>query len=326
MKLGRRAFLRGAAVTAGAIGSGLVGKRIVTDLLTTPDEVCVLSAESYRRDLVGLLKPAIEHFVGDRVVGARCLIKPNMVEFIPGAPVNTEPAVLAATAEALISLGAKAVQVGEGPGHRRDISYMLKRSGYLDVLDTMHLDYVDLNLDDTEYVVAPRNATGFGGLHIPRAVLDADIVVSLAKMKLHKWVGATLSMKNLFGCAPSAVYGWPKNTLHWAGISNSITDLNDIIAPELCIIDGIVGMEGYAPIQGDPVAHGVLVVGARAAAVDATACRVMGIEPAHIGYLKTASGRHGNIADRHIDMVAEPWRDLRKDYRLMKEWKKLRLS
>lgn len=326
MKLGRRAFIKSAAVAAGAVGFGLAGKRVVSDLLTTPDEVCVLSADDYRRDLVALLKPAIAHFYGDRVVGARCLIKPNLVEFIPGAPVNTEPAVLAATAQALLSLGAARVAVGEGPGHRRDISYMLKRSGYLDVLDSMHLDYVDLNLDDTEYVIAPRNLTGFGGLHIPKTIRDADIVVSLAKMKLHKWVGATLTMKNLFGCAPSAVYGWPKNALHWAGITESISDLNDVIAPQLCIIDGIVGMEGYAPIQGDPVGHGVLVVGTRAASVDATACRLMGINPTSIGYLKLADGRHGNIADRHIRMVAEPWRALRKDYRLMDEWKKLRLA
>ena len=326
MKLDRRTFIKGAAVAAGAVGTGWVGKRVVTDLMTTPDEVCVLSAENYRADLAGLLKPAISHFFSDRVAGARCLIKPNLVEFIPGAPVNTEPAVLAATAEALMSLGAESVSVGEGPGHRRDISYMLKRSGYLDVLDSLHLDYVDLNLDDTEYVTAPRNLTGFGGIHVPKTIRDADIVVSLAKMKLHKWVGATLTMKNLFGCAPSAVYGWPKNALHWAGITNSITDLNDVIAPELCIIDGIVGMEGYAPIQGDPVNHGVLVVGTKAAAVDATACRLMGVDPSSIGYLKLANGHHGNIADRHIDMVAEPWRDLRKDYRLMKEWKKLRLS
>ncbi len=326
MSITRRDFLKGTAAAVGAAGVGMAGSRIVSDWLTTPDEVAVLTAQSYEHDLTGTIKPAIAHFLGDRLAGARCLIKPNIVEFVPGAPVNTEPAVLAAVAESLLALGASEVLVGEGPGHRRDISYMLRRSGYMDILDGMHLDYVDLNLDDTRFVSAPRNLTGLGGFHLPETLLDADIVVSLAKLKLHKWVGATLTMKNLFGCAPSAVYGWPKNTLHWHGIDRSIVDLNDIIAPELCIIDGIVGMEGYAPIQGDPVQHGVLIVGDRAAAVDATACRLMGVDPAAIGYIRKCSELHGHIADRHIDMVAEPWRGLRKDYRLMDRWKKIRLA
>ena len=152
------------------------------------------------------------------------------------------------------------------------------------------------------------------------------MVVSLAKLKLHKWVGATLTMKNLFGCAPSAVYGWPKIMLHFRGIRQSILDFTDVIQPNLCIVDGIVGMEGYAPIQGDPVDHGVLVVGNQPASVDATACRLMGVDPGNIAYLNEAGPLHGPIDDKSINMPAEPWSDLAKDYRLLKHWEHIRLD
>ena len=72
----------------------------------------------------------------------------------------------------------------------------------------------------------------------------------MAKMKTHHWVGATLSMKNLFGVVPSGIYGWPKNVLHWAGIDESIADLHAAFPRHFAIVDGIVGMEGNGPIQG----------------------------------------------------------------------------
>ena len=49
-------------------------------------------------------------------------------------------------------------------------------------------------------------------------------------------------MKNLFGVVPGAVYGWPKNILHFHGIDNSIVDLTATVRPQLSIVDGIVGM------------------------------------------------------------------------------------
>ena len=84
----------------------------------------------------------------------------------------------------------------------------------------------------------------------------------MPKMKTHHWVGATLSMKNLFGVVPGGIYGWPKNVLHWAGIDECIADLHAAFPRQFAIVDGIVGMEGNGPIQGTPKHAGVLVAGA----------------------------------------------------------------
>ena len=64
----------------------------------------------------------------------------------------------------------------------------------------------------------PRAASKLDGFYFPRTVVEADLIVSLPKMKTHHWVGVTASMKNLYGMIPGIKYGWPKNVLHHAGI------------------------------------------------------------------------------------------------------------
>ena len=78
--------------------------------------------------------------------------------------------------------------------------------------------------------------------------------------------------------------------LHHAGIPESILDINAAVRPHLAIVDGIVGMEGDGPIMGTPRHAGVLVMGTNLPAVDATAARLMGIDPWRVAYLAGASG------------------------------------
>src|SRR4029450_10837956 len=110
------------------------------------------------------------------------------------------------------------------------------------------------------------------------------------------WAGVTLSLKNMFGCIPGSIYGWPKNVLHWAGIHESIVDINSSLPiPRFAIVDGIVGMEGNGPLQGEAKKGGVLVMGDDFVAVGATSARLMKIEPSKVKYLETAGQFLGNL-------------------------------
>jgi uncharacterized protein (DUF362 family) len=142
-------------------------------------------------------------------------------------------------------------------------------------------------------------------------------------MKTHHWAGATLSMKNFFGLVPGGVYGWPKNILHWAGIHQSIADLHSLFPRHFSIVDGIVGMDGNGPIQGNPKPAGVLVSGRDPLAVDATCCRIMQIEPARVGYLILAGGLEG-IAEPNIQQIGENVATVETRFELIKELGDLR--
>jgi uncharacterized protein (DUF362 family) len=185
--------------------------------------------------------------------------------------------------------------------------------------------YVDLNTDDVRVVPAASHYTTLGGLYLPETLLDADLVVSMPKLKTHHWAGVTLSLKNMFGCLPGSVYGWPKNVLHWAGIDESILDINSTLpGARFAIVDGIVGMEGNGPIQGDPKRCGALVFGNDAVAVDATAARLMTIDPRRIRYLAEAGRFLGHIAEERIDQIGESIDRLRQDFRVLPAFRALK--
>ena len=284
--------------------------------------MAVVKAASYSVALTQRILEGIRA-CGLEVRGKHVLLKPNLVEFDPNTCINTNVAVIAAAYEAFQSLGAANVFIGEGPGHRRDTYALAEMAQYRGDLENFDSLFVDLNRDD---VSAVKGFADRERIYLPNSALRADLIVSLAKMKTHHWAGATLSMKNFFGLVPGAVYGWPKNELHQVGIPQSIVELNRIFHKSFAIVDGIVGMEGNGPIQGTPKPAGVLVMGSDLPAVDATCCRIMGIDPAKIEYLQMASDKLGVTEEARIAQRGEPIASVRTDFQLIKEFQDLRLA
>ena len=312
----RELLAAGAIFTTGAIG-GLAGCR--RDLRP---RVCVARAASYAVDLEPILRAALTEIgiTPAAVAGKRILLKPNLVETALGAGhINTHPEVVRAAARALRGFGAAEVLVGEGPGHRRDTILVLEESGLAQVLVDEKLRFVDLNRQRGFAVNNAGQRSGLVRLTLPVVLANVDWIVSLAKLKTHHWAGATLAMKNLFGLMPGSYYGWPKNVLHYAGLQESILDINATVRPQFAIVDGIVGMEGDGPILGTAKTAGVLVVGTNLPAVDATAARVMGIDPLRIRYLAEAAGWLGPIAEKAIHQVGETLASVRTPFELVEK-------
>src|SRR5262245_57176590 len=90
--------------------------------------MALLPVSSYDADLVDVITRGLS-VLNMSVTGRRVFLKPNMVEFEPGTVINTNPHVVASAATALLKAGASEVVVGEGPGHRRDIEYLLDGTG-----------------------------------------------------------------------------------------------------------------------------------------------------------------------------------------------------
>jgi uncharacterized protein (DUF362 family) len=329
--------MAGAALVAGVAGyrGGLsesaktvalktsASKKVDPSALTRTSQVAVIKADSYSKDLADAMMRGILE-CGLDVTGMNVLLKPNFVEFDPNTCINTDVAVVAAALDVFNSLGAASVRIGEGPGHRRDTYAMAELTRYRSEITKFDSVFTDLNRDNVSDAGKFADRKEF---YFSNTVLAADLIVSLAKMKTHHWAGATLSMKNYFGLVPGSVYGWPKNELHHIGISKSITELTRLFGPKsFAIVDGIVGMEGNGPIQGTPKKTGVLVMGSDLPAVDATCCRIMGIDPGKVEYLQLASDVYGVTDDSRIEQVGESWQSVRTNFQLIKEFSHLRLA
>lgn len=287
-----------------------------------PSRVAIRTVASYQSDLVEVMCETIKEYRLS-LAGKTVLLKPNLVQADPDLVINTHPAVIAAARESFLRLGAKRVLIGEGPGHERDTEAILDAIRLRDWLGRLNGQFVDLNLDQVHQVQLRTRASKLRQLFLPDAVLGADLFVSMPKMKTHHWVGATLSLKNLFGVVPGSCYGWPKNLLHWAGIENSILDLATTVRPDFAIVDGIVAMEGNGPIQGTPKAAGVLIMGDDPVAVDATAARVMGLLPERITYLQKASYVLGHVQADKILQLGEAVETVRSPFQVLEQFREL---
>jgi uncharacterized protein (DUF362 family) len=281
--------------------------------------VAILEAKRYDLPLKEIIIKGIKLF-GLEVKGKRIILKPNLVEFDPKGVINTNPAVIEAAIDSFRTLGAAEVMVAEGPGHRRDNEYLLSASGLYDVVREHRVRYVDLNSDDVRAAPVRSSFTNFSQLYLPETLFNADLLVSMPKLKTHHWVGVTLAMKNMFGIIPGTVYGWPKNILHWQGINESILDINSSLPlPQFAIIDGIVGMEGNGPLQGQAKQSGVLIFGDDFVSVDATAARLMKLEPRKIKYLAKADEFLGNLTYEKIEQIGEKLDSVQQDFQIIEE-------
>jgi uncharacterized protein (DUF362 family) len=227
--------------------------------------------------------------------------------------------------EAFRSMGAAEVRIAEGPGHRRPTLDLAEAAGYFQAFPDFENLFTDLNVDDVVRVDLIRRVSKLESLYLPRTALRCDLLVSMPKLKTHHWVGATLSMKNFFGLVPGAIYGWPKNILHWAGIHECIVEVHAMLPRVFAIVDGIEGMEGNGPIQGKAKFAGVIVAGRDLAAVDATCCRIMGIDPRKVRYLKLAEDR-GQTAEANVRQIGEPIAGVRTRFELIPEFAAIRLA
>ena len=313
--LTRRQFIgRTAAATAVFAGAAALGTRawprapVLWDGAAFPPpgtaRVAVVPRANYGGDLTGAVAEGLEA-IGASVRGARVVLKPNFIEFDRRSVINTDPRVVAAAVEAMRRLGADSVAVAEGPGHRRDTDYVVKASGLLDLLDEVGAAFTDLNTAPASAVALRSRYTPLGELWIPDLLTQADIVVSMPKMKTHHWAGVTLSLKNCFGCLPGRVYGWPKNALHWVGIDNAILDVAGAVRPSYAIVDGIVAMEGNGPVDGTAKPAGVLVFGNDLVATDTVTASMMGMDPQQVTYLREAARFLGQGDLEQIQQVGE---------------------
>lgn len=270
--------------------------------------VHIAKAETYDAPLVDILLQQYGHFRDAVPIrGKRVVLKPNLVEYHRDKVINTDPRVIEGVIELCRREGAAEITVAEGPGHWRNVPFLVKESGLAEVLTRYGVRFVDLNHDEPVKLLNLGRLTGLDYLYLARTVVQAEVLISLPKLKTHHWAGATLSLKNLFGTLPGICYGWPKNELHWRGIPNSIVDIACTNCPHLAIVDGIVGMEGDGPLNGRAKPVGVLVMGADLVAVDATCCRIMQIPPERLPTLVLAAiKRLGQMQENLIPQLGEP--------------------
>ncbi len=241
--------------------------------------------------------------------GQRVLLKPNILGgFRPERAATTHPTVVRAAILLAQEAGAR-VAVGDSPGVG-SLAAAAKASGVVAALEGTGAGLADFDhAQDFELstnTIAKR-------LTLARAVADADVIISLPKLKTHAQMTFTGALKNQYGLIP----GTRKSQWHFRlqqreWLAELILDVHRLARPALAIMDAIVAMEGKGPSGGRPRRIGALLAGQDLAAVDTVACALIGLDPGTVPVMRAArAAQIGSTTLTDIDVVGDDWRGLR---------------
>jgi uncharacterized protein (DUF362 family) len=216
--------------------------------------------------------------------------------------------------------------------------------GYYKLLSKYPVKLVNLDTEAFEnmYVIDEKDFRPHL-VRVSEIILDPDsYVVSVARMKTHNTVVASLSLKNIVLGSPLKDIGFTlynedirfspkaqvskpgsvsyKRFLHGSGfhaINYNMAMLACKLHPALAVIDGYEGMEGNGPTLGTAISHKVCVAGCDWLSADRVGVELMGIDFAKIGYLNHCSQMGlGNADLNSIKIIGERIEDHKLSYRL----------
>ena len=234
----------------------------------------------------------------------KILLKPNWLAADPPEKcITTHPAVFKAVAEIFQGVGAK-LSYGDSPAFQSPAAAS-KRTGVAGIAAELHISLADFQSGkEVLYQEGQQNKK----FVIAGGVLASDAVISLPKMKTHAFQRMTGAVKNQFGCIPGVLKGeFHVKLSNATDFARMLVDLNSYIHPRLYIMDGIMAMEGNGPRGGTPKKMNVILFATDPIALDATACRLMNLDPTLV--LTNKVGREmgaGTYLESEIAILGDP--------------------
>ena len=281
----------------------------------TYDQSNIDAAVEKALELIGGIKSYVKP--GDRV-----LLKINLLTGdAPEKAVTTHPAIVRAMIRQVKTAGG-IPQVGDcsgyegGPNYKRYIA-ACRNTGIMKVCEEEGARILHLSAESIEV----KNPGGriFKSFILSKQVQEADMLISLPKLKTHGLTLFTGGVKNNFGC----ITGLNKAKMHLRAqdpetFSQMLVDLLGIVRPELTVMDAVVGMEGNGPSNGTPRKINAILASCDPVALDAVACKMIGIDPFIVPSTRLAHEQGMGTGDiSHIDVRGEDLKDMQiQDFKL----------
>ncbi len=233
------------------------------------------------------------------VTGRKVLIKPNVLRASEAKEgIVTHPAVLRSVVEKVEGMDPSSLVVGDNPGI---FSYganeeSFKKTGLMEAAKGY---YQNIGNDSQKVDFNPEYMPM---VSLSRAVLEADIIISLPKFKTHGLTVMTGAIKNSYGLLPGA----QKAQLHKAAgnperFHEVVVEVFRLRVPDLFIVDAVVGMEGNGPASPDLLDIGLIMASDDAMAMDAVIAKMMGLEPGRLRFLQKA--KEIGLGDYDLDKI-----------------------
>jgi uncharacterized protein (DUF362 family)/ferredoxin len=264
------------------------------------------TVDVHRAWTTGEVRDAVLRVLRDRAdrlpsdKSARIVIKPNLNNDLVALTGNSaDLRVLCSLIEGLQGLGYTDLTVADGANvgiERRGID-VFTRLRVAALRDRYGVKLVDLNRAPGRKVKLEAGASP----EVAEILLDADFIISVPKVKTHAEAGISCACKNWVGICR----GQDKRQMHY-DLGRNIARIAGILPPDLVIVDGLVGMEGNGPGDGQPFRLGVLVAADEPWLCDLVVTRLVDFPWRDVPYLKhgAENGKfEAELADRVHQMV-----------------------
>ena len=187
------------------------------------------------------------------------------------------------------------IMIGESDHPISDASREFEILGYKELEDEMGVELV--NLSNDKIVEISVDGHFFDTLRVSEKSLKATKLINFAKLKTHASMKITVCLKNLFGLIPG------KFRSHYHPYMNEVLyDLSQVFKSDLCIVDGIIGMENFGPSDGTKKISNLIISGTDDTCVDIVSSKIMGFRPKSVPILKYMIKRNKNAKDVRINL------------------------
>jgi len=221
---------------------------------------------------------------------------------------TTDPMVVEGIIKALGDMPVQ-VYVVESDATMTNADKAFEVTGMKEMCERNGVEWINLRHVKEKVTLQVPDGETLENIKVPRIVTESAII-SAAKLKTHSQTGVTLGMKNMFGLLPDKF----KAKYHARGIGKVVVDINTVLRPTLTVIDGFVAMEGRGPVHGEPVQMNLVLAGVDPVATDATACRIMDIDPHEIWHIRRAHEKGlGEIDD--VEIVGDDIENVRRKFK-----------
>jgi uncharacterized protein (DUF362 family) len=263
-----------------------------------------------------MVAEAVDHLGGIRSIvrpGSTVVIKPNAGhEGAPETSINTSPAVVAAVIRAVQRAGPARIILAESSAIGCDTMTCLESSGIRRAAEEAGVDEIRDIKSEEDLVQQPvENPTSaIKQIELPRFLLEADHLVNVPIFKSHVSMVFTCALKNLKGVVQDKHH----YVMHCTNLANAMMDLGEVVRPDLTVVDMIRPMEGFGPHSGTPVEMDCVLAGRDMVAIDATACRMVGLPLDKVEYFEAARAKGlGSFDGDRIEIRGAALEDVRRE-------------